>query len=163
MNVIDQFILQQRPHVSLTLSCHFSHSLSILITLSFHSLYLHLSISIPLFIHLSISPFFFVSIFLSLNHSFSSSTYFSSLRLSIPHLAELEKHKGGIRPGLLIGGRGGGGAQVGGASAAAVSEAVNGTVGRRSLDDTYASVDGLKRTALSSSLRDLTDSGEQRC
>lgn len=41
------------------------------------------------------------------------------------------------------------------------SEVVNGTLGRQSLDDTYASVDGLKRTALSSSLRDLSETGEQ--
>ena len=39
-------------------------------------------------------------------------------------------------------------------------DVVNGTLGRPSLDDTYASVDGLKRTALSSSLRDLSDTGE---
>ena len=36
---------------------------------------------------------------------------------------------------------------------------MNGILGRVSLDDTYASVDGLKRTALSSSLRDLSDTG----
>uniref|UniRef100_A0A667Y117 IQ motif and Sec7 domain ArfGEF 2 n=1 Tax=Myripristis murdjan TaxID=586833 RepID=A0A667Y117_9TELE len=56
--------------------------------------------------------------------------------------SELEKQKGVMRPGLLTGGGG---------------AAVNGTLGRPSLDDTYASVDGLKRTALSSSLRDLSD------
>ncbi|KAK5924227.1 hypothetical protein CgunFtcFv8_001121 [Champsocephalus gunnari] len=40
-------------------------------------------------------------------------------------------------------------------------EAVNGILGRPSLDDTYASVDGLKRTALSSSLRDLSETGKR--
>uniref|UniRef100_A0A673A0K2 IQ motif and Sec7 domain ArfGEF 2a n=1 Tax=Sphaeramia orbicularis TaxID=375764 RepID=A0A673A0K2_9TELE len=55
--------------------------------------------------------------------------------------SELEKQKGVMRPGVLTSG--------------VKSEVVNGTVGRPSLDDTYASVDGLKRTALSSSLRDL--------
>lgn len=39
------------------------------------------------------------------------------------------------------------------------SEVLNGSLGRPSLDDTYASVDGLKRTALSSSLRDLSETG----
>uniref|UniRef100_A0A672ZJH6 IQ motif and Sec7 domain ArfGEF 2a n=1 Tax=Sphaeramia orbicularis TaxID=375764 RepID=A0A672ZJH6_9TELE len=56
--------------------------------------------------------------------------------------SELEKQKGVMRPGVLT---------------SVKSEVVNGTVGRPSLDDTYASVDGLKRTALSSSLRDLSD------
>uniref|UniRef100_A0A3B4VMB4 IQ motif and Sec7 domain ArfGEF 2 n=1 Tax=Seriola dumerili TaxID=41447 RepID=A0A3B4VMB4_SERDU len=51
--------------------------------------------------------------------------------------SELEKQKGVMRPGV-----------------------VNGTLGRPSLDDTYASVDGLKRTALSSSLRDLSETGQ---
>uniref|UniRef100_A0A3Q2DIH7 IQ motif and Sec7 domain ArfGEF 2a n=1 Tax=Cyprinodon variegatus TaxID=28743 RepID=A0A3Q2DIH7_CYPVA len=55
--------------------------------------------------------------------------------------SELEKQKGMMRPGML-------------------GEVVNGTLGRPSLDDTYASVDGLKRTALSSSLRDLSETGK---
>uniref|UniRef100_A0A667XT74 IQ motif and Sec7 domain ArfGEF 2 n=1 Tax=Myripristis murdjan TaxID=586833 RepID=A0A667XT74_9TELE len=59
--------------------------------------------------------------------------------------SELEKQKGVMRPGL----------------SGVKSEAVNGTLGRPSLDDTYASVDGLKRTALSSSLRDLSDTGKR--
>lgn len=46
------------------------------------------------------------------------------------------------------GGGGTGGANTGGGPGK--SEVVNGTLGRPSLDDTYASVDGLKRTALSS-------------
>lgn len=58
------------------------------------------------------------------------------------------------------GGPGGGGTSGGGSSGGTVkSDVVNGTLGRPSLDDTYASVDGLKRTALSSSLRDLSETG----
>lgn len=52
----------------------------------------------------------------------------------------------------------GGGVNAGGGPMK--SEVLNGTLGRPSLDDTYASVDGLKRTALSSSLRDLSDTGQ---
>uniref|UniRef100_A0A669F6T5 IQ motif and Sec7 domain ArfGEF 2 n=1 Tax=Oreochromis niloticus TaxID=8128 RepID=A0A669F6T5_ORENI len=66
--------------------------------------------------------------------------------------SELEKQKGVMRPG---------GANSGGGTLK--SEVVNGTLGRPSLDDTYATVDGLKRTALSSSLRDLSETGEDRC
>lgn len=59
------------------------------------------------------------------------------------------------------GGPGGGGTAGGSTGSGTVkSEVVNGTLGRPSLDDTYASVDGLKRTALSSSLRDLSETGE---
>ncbi|XP_019746928.1 IQ motif and SEC7 domain-containing protein 1-like isoform X1 [Hippocampus comes] len=72
--------------------------------------------------------------------------------------SELEKQKGVMRPAALMAGRQGGGDAAAGP---AKSEAVNGTLGRPSLDDTYASVDGLKRTALSSSLRDLSDSGKR--
>lgn len=74
----------------------------------------------------------------------------------LPPVAELEKQKGVMRPGLLAGGGSAGGGIGGGVK----GEAVNGTLGRPSLDDTYASVDGLKRTALSSSLRDLSETGE---
>uniref|UniRef100_A0A3Q3KEB1 SEC7 domain-containing protein n=1 Tax=Monopterus albus TaxID=43700 RepID=A0A3Q3KEB1_MONAL len=63
--------------------------------------------------------------------------------------SELEKQKGVMRPSVLTGGGPRGG--------------VNGTLGRPCLDDTYASVDGLKRTALSSSLRDLSETGEDTC
>lgn len=63
-----------------------------------------------------------------------------------------------MRPGMLTGGGATEGANTGGGPVK--SEAVNGTLGRPSLDDTYASVDGLKRTALSSSLRDLSETGE---
>ena len=70
-----------------------------------------------------------------------------------PPSAELEKQKGVMRPGAV-----GGGANSGGGPGK--GEVLNGTLGRPSLDDTYASVDGLKRTALSSSLRDLSETGE---
>lgn len=63
-----------------------------------------------------------------------------------------------MRPGVLAGGGSAGGGIGGGG--VVKGEAVNGTLGRPSLDDTYASVDGLKRTALSSSLRDLSETGE---
>uniref|UniRef100_A0A8B9RF07 IQ motif and Sec7 domain ArfGEF 2a n=1 Tax=Astyanax mexicanus TaxID=7994 RepID=A0A8B9RF07_ASTMX len=67
--------------------------------------------------------------------------------------SELEKQKGVMRPGLLSGDGSGG---VDGMK----SEAVNGTLSRTSLDDTYATGEGLKRTALSSSLRDLSETGK---
>uniref|UniRef100_A0AAR2K7N1 IQ motif and Sec7 domain ArfGEF 2b n=1 Tax=Pygocentrus nattereri TaxID=42514 RepID=A0AAR2K7N1_PYGNA len=69
--------------------------------------------------------------------------------------SELEKQKGVMRPSLLSSSVVGGG--VGGVK----SEVVNGTIGRPSLDDNYSPGEGLKRTALSSSLRDLSDSGEK--
>ncbi|XP_060889939.1 IQ motif and SEC7 domain-containing protein 1-like, partial [Labrus mixtus] len=79
--------------------------------------------------------------------------------------AELEKQKGVMRPGVLTGGGpGGGGAQGGMANTGGgpmKGEVMNGILGRPSLDDTYASVDGLKRTALSSSLRDLSETGKR--
>ena len=68
-------------------------------------------------------------------------------------LAELEKQKGVMRPSLLSGGGVGGGVGV-------KSDVVNGILGRPSLDDNYSAGEGLKRTALSSSLRDLSDTGE---
>lgn len=84
----------------------------------------------------------------------------SCLTNSSSSAAELEKQKGVMRPGVMAGGSAGGG--IGGAGTVK-GEAVNGTLGRPSLDDTYASVDGLKRTALSSSLRDLSETGEDTC
>ncbi|XP_034088390.1 IQ motif and SEC7 domain-containing protein 2-like [Gymnodraco acuticeps] len=76
--------------------------------------------------------------------------------------SELEKQKGVMRPGVMAGGGpGGGGAPGGGPIGGMKGEAVNGILGRPSLDDTYASVDGLKRTALSSSLRDLSETGKR--
>jgi len=70
-----------------------------------------------------------------------------------PPAAELEKQKGVMRPSLLTNSMMAG---VGGVK----NEVVNGTMGRPSLDDNYSPGEGLKRTALSSSLRDLSDSGE---
>ncbi|XP_066499415.1 IQ motif and SEC7 domain-containing protein 1 isoform X1 [Hoplias malabaricus] len=69
--------------------------------------------------------------------------------------SELEKQKGVMRPSLLSSNVVGGG--VGGVK----NEVVNGSVGRPSLDDNYSPGEGLKRTALSSSLRDLSDSGKR--
>ncbi|KAM4737792.1 IQ motif and SEC7 domain-containing protein 1-like isoform 2-T2 [Anableps anableps] len=75
--------------------------------------------------------------------------------------SELEKQKGMMRPGMLAGsgGMGTSGSGTSSAGGPMKGEVVNGTLGRPSLDDTYASVDGLKRTALSSSLRDLSETG----
>nr|XP_020483721.1 IQ motif and SEC7 domain-containing protein 2-like [Labrus bergylta] len=77
--------------------------------------------------------------------------------------SELEKQKGVMRPGVLTGGGPGGGVAQGGMANTGPmkGEVVNGILGRPSLDDTYASVDGLKRTALSSSLRDLSETGKR--
>ena len=61
--------------------------------------------------------------------------------------AELEKQKGVVRPSLSQ-------------SSGMKKEA--GNLSRGSLDDTYAMGEGLKRSALSSSLRDLSDAGEAR-
>ncbi|KAB0390237.1 hypothetical protein E2I00_006156, partial [Balaenoptera physalus] len=60
--------------------------------------------------------------------------------------SELEKQKGMMRPNA---------SQPGGAK-----DSVNGTLARSSLEDTYGAGDGLKRGALSSSLRDLSDAGK---
>ncbi|XP_056444846.1 IQ motif and SEC7 domain-containing protein 1 isoform X1 [Gadus chalcogrammus] len=62
--------------------------------------------------------------------------------------SELEKQKGVMRTGLL-------------SSGMVKGEAVNGSLGRPSLDDNYSAAEGLKRTALSSSLRDLSDTGKR--
>ncbi|XP_056129215.1 IQ motif and SEC7 domain-containing protein 1 isoform X2 [Lampris incognitus] len=67
--------------------------------------------------------------------------------------SELEKQKGVMRPSLLTGG------VVGGVNVK--SDVVNGTLGRPSLDDNYSAGEGLKRTALSSSLRDLSETGKR--
>lgn len=58
-----------------------------------------------------------------------------------------------MRPSLLTGSVVGGGVGVKG-------DVVNGTLGRTSFDDNCSVGEGLKRTALSSSLRDLSDTGE---
>uniref|UniRef100_A0A8C6PJB3 IQ motif and Sec7 domain ArfGEF 2 n=1 Tax=Nothobranchius furzeri TaxID=105023 RepID=A0A8C6PJB3_NOTFU len=67
--------------------------------------------------------------------------------------SELEKQKGVMRPSLLAGSVVGGGVGV-------KSDVVNGTLGRTSFDDNCSVGEGLKRTALSSSLRDLSDTGK---
>uniref|UniRef100_A0A8B9HEF7 IQ motif and Sec7 domain ArfGEF 1 n=1 Tax=Astyanax mexicanus TaxID=7994 RepID=A0A8B9HEF7_ASTMX len=63
-------------------------------------------------------------------------------------LAELEKQKGVVRPTMSQ------------SMSGLKKEAGNGTMSRASLDDTYAMGEGLKRSALSSSLRDLSEAGE---
>uniref|UniRef100_A0A3B4YVG1 IQ motif and Sec7 domain ArfGEF 2 n=1 Tax=Seriola lalandi dorsalis TaxID=1841481 RepID=A0A3B4YVG1_SERLL len=68
--------------------------------------------------------------------------------------SELEKQKGVMRPSLLTGGVVGGGVGV-------KSDVVNGTMGRTSFDDNCSVGEGLKRTALSSSLRDLSETGKR--
>lgn len=60
--------------------------------------------------------------------------------------AELEKQKGVVRPSMSQ-------------SSGLKKEAGNGSMNRASLDDTYAMGEGLKRSALSSSLRDLSEAG----
>ncbi|XP_038164679.1 IQ motif and SEC7 domain-containing protein 1 isoform X2 [Cyprinodon tularosa] len=62
--------------------------------------------------------------------------------------SELEKQKGLVRPSMY---------QCSGLK----SEAGNGNLSRASLDDSYAISEGLKRSALSSSLRDLSDAGKR--
>uniref|UniRef100_A0A665T9Y5 IQ motif and Sec7 domain ArfGEF 2b n=1 Tax=Echeneis naucrates TaxID=173247 RepID=A0A665T9Y5_ECHNA len=66
--------------------------------------------------------------------------------------SELEKQKGVMRPSLLTGNVVGGGVGV-------KNDVVNGTLGRTSFDDNCSVGEGLKRTALSSSLRDLSETG----
>lgn len=61
--------------------------------------------------------------------------------------AELEKQKGVVRPSISQ-------------SSGLKKETGNGNLSRTSLDDSYAMGEGLKRSALSSSLRDLSDAGE---
>lgn len=60
--------------------------------------------------------------------------------------AELEKQKGVVRPSMSQ-------------SSGLKKEAGNGGMNRASLDDSYAMGEGLKRSALSSSLRDLSEAG----
>ncbi|KAM9758061.1 IQ motif and SEC7 domain-containing protein 1 isoform 2-T2 [Menidia menidia] len=60
--------------------------------------------------------------------------------------SELEKQKGVVRPSLSQ-------------SSGLKKDAGNGNLSRASLDDSYAISEGLKRSALSSSLRDLSDAG----
>lgn len=65
----------------------------------------------------------------------------------ILHLAELEKQKGVVRPSMSQ-------------SSGLKKESGNGNLSRGSLDDSYAMGEGLKRSALSSSLRDLSEAGK---
>lgn len=60
--------------------------------------------------------------------------------------AELEKQKGVVRPSMSQ-------------SSGLKKETGNGNLSRASLDDSYAIGEGLKRSALSSSLRDLSEAG----
>ncbi|XP_059385569.1 IQ motif and SEC7 domain-containing protein 1-like isoform X2 [Carassius carassius] len=62
--------------------------------------------------------------------------------------SELEKQKGVVRPSISQ-------------SSGLKKETGNGTLSRTSLDDSYAMGEGLKRSALSSSLRDLSDAGKR--
>lgn len=62
--------------------------------------------------------------------------------------AELEKQKGVVRPSMSQ------------SMSGLKKETGNGSMGRTSLDDSYAMGEGLKRSALSSSLRDLSEAGE---
>lgn len=61
--------------------------------------------------------------------------------------AELEKQKGVVRPIM---------------SQCSGLKKDTGNLSRGSLDDSYAVVEGLKRSALSSSLRDLSDAGKKK-
>lgn len=70
-----------------------------------------------------------------------------SLKLTSFNAAELEKQKGVVRPSISQ-------------SSGLKKETGNGNLSRTSLDDSYAMGEGLKRSALSSSLRDLSDAGE---
>ncbi|XP_051777384.1 IQ motif and SEC7 domain-containing protein 1 isoform X1 [Erpetoichthys calabaricus] len=62
--------------------------------------------------------------------------------------SELEKQKGVVRPSMSQ-------------SSGLKKDAGNGNLNRASLDDSYATGEGLKRSALSSSLRDLSDAGKR--
>lgn len=63
--------------------------------------------------------------------------------------AELEKQKGVVRPSMSQ-------------CSSLKKESGNGTLSRACLDDSYAGSEGLKRSALSSSLRDLSEAGKSR-
>lgn len=69
------------------------------------------------------------------------------MKLTSFYAAELEKQKGVVRPSISQ-------------SSGLKKETGNGNLSRTSLDDSYAMGEGLKRSALSSSLRDLSDAGE---
>ncbi|XP_023802305.1 IQ motif and SEC7 domain-containing protein 1-like [Cyanistes caeruleus] len=61
--------------------------------------------------------------------------------------SELEKQKGVVRPSMSQ-------------CSSLKKDAGNGTLPRACLDDSYAGGEGLKRSALSSSLRDLSEAGK---
>ncbi|XP_046724993.1 IQ motif and Sec7 domain ArfGEF 1a isoform X3 [Silurus meridionalis] len=63
--------------------------------------------------------------------------------------SELEKQKGVVRPSMSQ------------SMSGLKKDVGNGTMSRASLDDTYAMGEGLKRSALSSSLRDLSEAGKR--
>lgn len=91
--------------------------------------------------------FFFIFIILPMAH-FDVSHLCETVNLVcffVP--AELEKQKGVVRPSISQ-------------SSGLKKETGNGNLSRTSLDDSYAMGEGLKRSALSSSLRDLSDAGE---
>nr|XP_014351179.1 PREDICTED: IQ motif and SEC7 domain-containing protein 1 isoform X8 [Latimeria chalumnae] len=67
-------------------------------------------------------------------------------RIECKYKAELEKQKGVVRPSMSQ-------------SSGLKKDSGNGTLNRTSLDDSYATSEGLKRSALSSSLRDLSEAG----
>ncbi|XP_061474142.1 IQ motif and SEC7 domain-containing protein 1 isoform X10 [Rhineura floridana] len=67
-------------------------------------------------------------------------------RIECKYKAELEKQKGVVRPSMSQ-------------CSSLKKESGNGTLNRACLDDSYATGEGLKRSALSSSLRDLSEAG----
>nr|XP_033782668.1 IQ motif and SEC7 domain-containing protein 1 isoform X3 [Geotrypetes seraphini] len=69
-------------------------------------------------------------------------------RIECKYKAELEKQKGVVRPSMSQ-------------CSSLKKESGNGTLSRACLDDSYATGEGLKRSALSSSLRDLSEAGKR--
>ncbi|XP_029456678.1 IQ motif and SEC7 domain-containing protein 1 isoform X3 [Rhinatrema bivittatum] len=69
-------------------------------------------------------------------------------RIECKYKAELEKQKGVVRPSMSQ-------------CSSLKKESGNGTLNRACLDDSYATGEGLKRSALSSSLRDLSEAGKR--
>ncbi|XP_077308294.1 IQ motif and SEC7 domain-containing protein 1 isoform X4 [Lithobates pipiens] len=69
-------------------------------------------------------------------------------RIESKYKAELEKQKGVVRPSMSQ-------------CSSLKKESGNGTLNRTCLDDSYATGEGLKRSALSSSLRDLSEAGKR--
>lgn len=89
--------------------------------------------------------------FLSLAHPQSHPDLHQAMLLSLGPCssisAELEKQKGVVRPSMSQ-------------CSSLKKESGTGTLNRACLDDSYASSEGLKRSALSSSLRDLSEAGK---